>query len=69
MSARPDLTHRRPWKAVPMDAKHPEDPWKVIAPSKTCRPDDWCEVVSYLSEEDAKRIAAASLGTLPDVPF
>jgi hypothetical protein len=50
-----------------MDPKHPEDPWKVIAPSKTGRPNDWCEVVSYLSEEDARLIAAASQPD--DVPF
>lgn len=67
--ARTDLSHVRPWKAVPMDPKEPDGPWKVIAPSKTSRPNDWAEVVSFLSEEDAKSIAASSSGEIKDIPY
>lgn len=48
----------RPWKAEPMDPKRPDSFWQVLCRSRAGR-DGWAPMLSHLTEEDAKDIAAA----------
>lgn len=58
MSARPDLTAPRPWKAEPTDPARPEDRWQVVAPSRFAHGEPYL-VAAHLSEADARTIALA----------
>lgn len=58
MSAVPDWGNPRPWKAEPMDPRRPESFWEVLCGSRA-RKGGWVPMISHLTEEDAKDIAAA----------
>ena len=62
---RRDLTVGRPWVARPVDARKPEGPWEVLGTSPNGKA-DWV-LAYFLSEADARAIAAAGNATAPSV--